>query len=367
MNKFKDLGLTDEIVTVLSKLKYKKTFEVQDKIVPLIMQGKNVVFTSRTGSGKTLAYLIGFLKKMNKKTGIQLLVVVPTRELCVQVNKEFTKICEPLGINVGMLFGGRDIGGDHRTTRKKNQIMVGTPGRLIQHINEKNIKVGEVKYLVFDESDQMFDNGFSKDCAYIKERSSNDVQMILSSATISEKVQKFITTEIVDFELLKIGKAVPENIIQEKIFCEIKNKNDLLLDFFKDKKFKRAMIFVNRKSRTYTISESLTYNGYKAKYLNSDLEQRDRQERLNQFKEGSTEILVVTDIAARGLHIKDVDIIINYDVPTKREFYVHRIGRTGRKDKKGYALTIVCPEDDDRFANIEFEYELDVKEIKLDL
>ncbi|MBT4540779.1 DEAD/DEAH box helicase [Candidatus Woesearchaeota archaeon] len=364
MGDFAKLGLKKEILEVLSKLKYKKSFEVQEKVVPLAIQGKNVVFTSRTGSGKTLAYLLGFLGKINKKLGPQMIVLVPTRELCIQVGKEMSKIGELLGINVGMLYGGRDVPGDYRTLSRKNQIIVGTPGRLLLHVDEKKIKVGEVKYLVYDESDQMFDNGFFDDCIYMKERVSRDAQVIFSSATLTEQITDFIENVIIDYELLKIGELIPKNIVQEKLYCEKLEKNELLLDIFTKKKFKRAMIFCNTKVKSYDICEYLKENKFNAKSLNSDLRQEDRLNHLNLFKDGKIRILVTTDVAARGLHIEKVDIIINYDVPTREEFYVHRIGRTGRIDKKGYSLTFICPEDVDRFYNIEFEYELKVKEIE---
>jgi ATP-dependent RNA helicase DeaD len=328
------------------------------------LQGKNVVFTSRTGSGKTLAYLLGFLSRLNKKQGVQMVVLVPTRELCIQVGKEMKRVCDLLGINVGMLYGGRDVQGDYRTLTKKNQILVGTPGRILMHVNDKRIKVGEVRYLVFDESDQMFDHGFYDDCAYMKQRVSDDAQMILSSATMTKKVNTFIEKEIVDFELLKIGDLIPKNIVQEKIQCEQSEKNDVLLGIFSKKKFRRAMVFCNTKQKSYDISQFLQDNKFSSRSLSSDLDQKERLNHLNLFKEGKIRILVTTDIAARGIHIEDVDMIINYDVPTRDEFYVHRIGRTGRKDKKGYSLTLICPEDVDRFYNIEFEYELKVTEIK---
>lgn len=363
MGDFSKLSLKKEILDVLSRLKLKKSFEVQDKIVPLAMKGGNIVFTSRTGSGKTLAYLLGFLGKINRKLGLQMIVLVPTRELCIQVGKEMRTVCELLDINVGMLYGGRDIPGDYRTLNKKNQILVGTPGRLIMHVNEKKVKVGEVKYLVYDESDQMFDNGFYDECAYLKQRVSKNAQIILSSATMSDKVNSFIENEIVDYELLNIGELIPKSIIQEKLYCEKIEKNDILLNLFSKKKFKRAMIFCNTKLKSYNIAEFLQKNKFNAKSLNSDLDQTERLNHLNLFKDGKIRILVATDVAARGLHIEKVDIIINYDVPTRQEFYVHRIGRTGRIDKKGYSLTFICPEDVDRFYNIEFEYELKVKEI----
>jgi len=363
MGDFTKLGLKKEILKVLSRLKFNQSFEVQDKIVPLAIQGKNIVFTSRTGSGKTLAYLLGFLGKINKKQGTQMVVVVPTRELCIQVGKEIKTVCDPLGINVGMIYGGREISGDYRTLTKKNQIIVGTPGRLLQHVNKKTIKVGEVKYLVYDESDQMFDNGFYNSCVYLKQRTSNDAQIILSSATMTDKVKKFINGEIVDYELLNVGELIPKNIVQEKIYCEKLEKNEILLDLLSKKKFKRALIFCNTKMKSYNIAGFLQNNKFNSKSLNSDLGQDERLNHLNLFKDGKIRILVSTDVAARGLHIEKVDIIVNYDVPTRDEFYVHRIGRTGRVDKKGYSLTFICPEDVDRFKGIEFIYELNVAEI----
>ncbi len=367
MGDFAKLNLKKEILEVLSRLKLGESFEVQDKIVPAAIRGDNVVFTSRTGSGKTLAYLLGFLGKINKKQGVQMIVLVPTRELCVQVGKEIKKVCELLGINVGMLYGGRNVSGDYRTLCRKNQIIVGTPGRLILHVNEKKVKAGDVRYLVYDESDQMFDQGFYDDCVYMKKRVSKDAQIIFASATITDKVKSFIEEEICDYKLLRIGELIPKNIVQEKLYCEKLEKNDILLDIFSKKRFKRAMVFCNTKQKSYDISEFLQEHKLNAKSLNSDLEQEERLNHLNLFKEGKIRILVTTDVAARGLHIEKVDIVINYDVPTRDEFYVHRIGRTGRIDKEGYSLTFICPEDIDRFYNLEFEYELDVVEIDKDL
>ena len=265
MGKFADLGLKKEIVGILSKLNFKEASEVQDKIIPLALQGKNIVFTSRTGSGKTLAYLLGFIGKINKRLGIQMVVLVPTRELCIQVGKEMARVCQPLGIKVGMLYGGREIAGDSITINKRNHILVGTPGRLIQHINAKRIKVGDVKYLVYDESDQMFDHGFFDECVYVKKRVSTDAQIIFSSATINEKVRQFIETELADHELLEIGELVPKNILQEKIFCTIPEKKEILLRFLQQHRFRRIMIFCNRKDKTAEITRFLSEHAYRAR------------------------------------------------------------------------------------------------------
>jgi ATP-dependent RNA helicase DeaD len=221
-----------------------------------------------------------------------------------------------------------------------------------------------VKYLVYDESDQMFDHGFFSECVYMKKRVSKDAQLILSSATMTDKVKAFIGSQIKDPEVLFIGELIPKSIVQEKLYCEKLEKNDILVKLFKKKRFKRALVFCNTKIKSYNISQALQHHKFNAKSLNSDLTQTERLNHLNLFKDGKIRVLVATDVAARGLHIESVDIVVNYDVPTKEEFYIHRIGRTGRIDKKGYSMTFICPEDVDRFYNIEFEYQLDVKEIK---
>lgn len=360
---FANLGLKKDIINIITSLKFKEPLEAQKKVIPLIQQGKNVVFTSRTGSGKTLAYSLGFLSKINIKQNIQMIILVPTRELCIQVGKELKRICDPLNINVGMLYGGRDLKGDYKTTKKRNHIMVGTPGRLIQHINAKSIRVGDVRFLVYDESDQMFDDGFYDECVYVLDRVSKNVQIILASATSTKKVEQFIEEQIIDYERLQIGDIIPKNIVQEKIYCAKDKKNEILLDFFLKHKLKRALIFCNTKLKTEGISEFFQNRNFHIKPFSGALKQEERLNVLNLFKDGQIKALVTTDVAARGLHVENVDVIINYDVPTRDEFYVHRIGRTGRNDSKGYALTLICPEDEERFENIEFDYKLKVKQI----
>jgi len=363
MKSFSQLNLKSEIINILDSLKLKETFEVQEKVISLALQGKNIVFTSRTGSGKTLAFTIGFLGKINKKLGIQMIVLVPTRELCIQIGKEISRVCEPLGLSVGMLYGGREISNDYKTTSKKIHIMIGTPGRLIQHINSKHIKVGDVKLLVFDESDHMFDDGFFNDCVYVKTRVSKDSQLILSSATITEKVRKFIEEVIVNYELLNVGSQIPRNIFQEKLFCSKSDKNNIMLKLLTERKFQKIVIFCNTKIKCELIAKFLFDNDFRVRAISSNLDQNQRLKHLDLFKSDRLQVLVATDIAARGIHINDVDLVLNYDVPTRSEFYVHRIGRTGRTDKKGHSITFICPEDVERFANIESLFKLDAKDI----
>ncbi|MFW6220131.1 MAG: DEAD/DEAH box helicase [Nanoarchaeota archaeon] len=365
-NLFNNLGITDKLTKILSSLNYKIPTDIQKEIIPIALKSKNIVFTSQTGSGKTLAYTIPFLNKINTKEKIQMLIIAPTRELSIQIYKELTKICESLKINVGALYGGRDKNLDYKTISKKIHILIGTPGRIVEHINEKNIKVGDVKYLVFDESDQMFDNGFFNECAYIIKRVSRISKIILSSATITDKVKNFIENKIQDYEFKEIGTKIPKRINQEIVFCEILEKNDLLVKFFKNKKIKKALVFCNTKNKCYTITNHLMQNKIHAKEMNSNLEQKERENHLNLFKSGKINVLVTTDVCARGIHIENVDCIINYDVPTKQEFYVHRIGRTARSGKSGYSLTFICKEDLERFENIKQEYNLDLNQVDKD-
>lgn len=360
MNEFSKLPLKKNILEMLDKEGFIKTREVQEKIIPLILQGKNISFTSQTGSGKTLAYTIGFLSKINPKQGLQMIVFVPTRELCSQVTAEMKRFCAPLNINIGMLYGGRSIQKDATTLSKKNQIMVGTPGRVIQHINEKKLKVGEVKYIVYDESDQMFDNGFYNDCKYVKTRISKEAQIILASATTTDNVKKFIEEEIPDNTFLKIGMDIPKKLVQEKIYCKIENKLELLRKIIIQKKINKAIIFCNTKIKTDLIADEIC-DLVQVEVINADLLQKERERHLKQFIKGDLQIIVATDIAARGLHIENIDTIINFDVPTREEFYVHRIGRSARNGKKGYALTMICDEDIERFENIEIVYGLQDK------
>ena len=359
---FAKLGLSKNVIAALASQGITDALEVQEKIVPLVMQGKDVCFTAPTGSGKTLAYSLGFLRKLNKKMLIQLLILTPTRELCVQVGKELEKICDPLGINVGMLYGGRHVGGDYRTIGKKVHVLVGTPGRIIQHVNEKNIKVGDVKLIVFDESDQMFESGFYDDCSYVLSRVSTTAQVVLASATLTRQVKDFIDQKMGEHVFLTIGEQIPSTIKQEKIFCTMNDKKKLVHKLFNKTKFGQTMIFCNTKAKSEAVADSLCDANIRAKMINSNLDQKERENRLRLFRDKKIQVLVATDVASRGLHIEGVKSVINFDVPKREEFYVHRIGRTGRQGAKGYALTFVCDEDKERFEKIEKKFSLDIKE-----
>jgi len=358
MKTFNELGLKKDICKILNQLHFFKPLEVQEKVIPVIAQGKNVVFQSQTGSGKTLAYAIPYLSKLNSKQGLQMLILLPTRELCQQVSKEISRITERMNINVGTLFGGRSLYGDQKTYMKKNQIMVATPGRVIQHINEKHIKAGNVKYIVYDESDQMFDTGFYDDCCYLLGRISRDAQIVLASATLTDDVKNFMDNEIVEYDFLQIGDVISKKIIQEKIYCSKEAKHDILIRLLNEKKFKKCLIFANTKIKVAEITHILEEHNFQAQEISSSLTQKLREQTLQLFKQGRINILVATDVAARGLHIEKVDGIVNFDMPTRLEFYVHRIGRTGRNKKDGYSISLICPEDEKRMEDTEDEYNI---------
>jgi superfamily II DNA/RNA helicase len=226
--------------------------------------------------------------------------------------------------------------------------------------NENSLKVGDISFLIFDESDQMFDTGFYDDCVYIRSRVSSAAQIVLSSATITPRVEHFLRKSIKDFELVKIGTLIPPNIDQDVLFCPISDKTKLLVNFFQGEKFSRAIVFANTKVKLSSIYDTLLHNKITANYLSSDLDQKDREKVVRDFKAAKFSVLVSTDIASRGLDIQGVDIIVNYDVPPRSEFYVHRIGRCGRNDLRGYALTFICPEDEEDFSIIEHQFDLTV-------
>ena len=345
----------------MKDLEFTDSFDVQDIVIPKILTGKNIAFTSRTGSGKTLTYLLGAISRLNTKQGLQMLVIVPTRELCIQIGREISKFCDPLGINVGVLYGGREIARDSKIVNRKNQIIIGTSGRLIQHINNKNVRVGDVKILVYDESDHLFEDEFYKDSDYIKDRVGKNAQIILSSATLTDNVTKFINNKIPNCEIINVGLNVPKNIVQEKLFCEEDEKYDIILKLLK--KNSKIAIFCNSKNDAKNLFDYLD-SKINVKLISGNTKQDERLEILRLFKNGQLKIIITTDVVARGLHIEKIDIIINYNVPTRHERYVHRIGRTGRKDIKGYAISLISPEEEDLFHNIEFEFELKVKKIE---
>ena len=207
----------------------------------------------------------------------------------------------------------------------------------------------------------MFDDGFVSDCVYIKKRMSKKTQIVLSSATITQKVVDFMTKHIKDYDFFEIGDIVPKNIVQEKLYCEHKEKNRVLANFFNQKTFSKVLVFCNTKIKSESLTRYLNSKNFKARVLNSDLKQDERTNLLNLFKQGKVEILVVTDVAARGLHIEQVDIVVSYDVAKRSEFHIHRMGRTGRNDKPGYTLTLICERDINRFNDIKDIYDLKVQ------
>jgi ATP-dependent RNA helicase DeaD len=357
---FQQLGLKKDVIEAINKLGYSKPTLVQEKIIPLVLEKHDLAFTAQTGSGKTLAYTLGVLSRIQPKQHIQLLIITPTRELCMQIGAELKKLGAILGFNVGSFYGGHDLNMDKRLITKKLHVVVATPGRLIQHINFKTLKVGDVKTIVFDESDQMFDNGFYDDCVYIINRVSVSAQVLLSSATINPQVEEFIGKYIPDHKQISIGVQIPKSISQEAFFCKIEEKNEELLTFLNKERPRSVLIFANTKTKLQSINDFLKSNDYKITMLSSDLEQKDREKVLEKFKERKYQILVCTDVASRGLQIDDVDLVINYDIPKRKEFYVHRIGRTGRTQKKGKSLSLVCPEDEEAFMAIQDEYAIDI-------
>ena len=326
--KFNELNLSEKLLKALQDIGYDETTEIQEKSIPEIMNGNDIIGLSQTGTGKTAAFGIPAIENVdvkNKKT--QILILAPTRELACQITDElrkFTKYTENLKLLT--VYGGQPIEKQIIPLRKGVQVVVGTPGRIMDHMRKKTIKLSNVKMVILDEADEMLNMGFREDIETILQEVPEERQTLLFSATMNEKImaktknnmKDEITTRVID--LYK-----PEKLI---VFCNTKKKVDQLHDYLKSKK-------------------------YNVDVIHGDIKQDQRDRTIKKFKKGDVKILIATDVAARGIDIANLDLVINYDIPQENEYYVHRIGRTGRNKNVGKAITYVVGKEKNKLQEIE--------------
>ncbi|MFC0274429.1 DEAD/DEAH box helicase [Metabacillus herbersteinensis] len=354
--KFEDFGLSSELMQSINKLGFEEPSPIQAETIPLGLQNKDVIGQAQTGTGKTAAFGIPLIEKiqLNNDT-IQAIVVAPTRELAIQVSEELYKIGYHKRARVLPIYGGQDINRQMRSLKKNPHIIVGTPGRLIDHINRKTIRLSSVHTVVLDEADEMLNMGFIEDIESILSNVPKERQTLLFSATMPDPIRRIAEKFMHDPSLVKVKAkemTVP-NIQQFYVDVHERKKFDVLTRLLDIHSPELAIIFGRTKRRVDELSEALTLRGYAAEGIHGDLTQAKRMSTLRKFKEGNVEILVATDVAARGLDISGVTHVYNFDVPQDPESYVHRIGRTGRAGKHGMALTFVTPREIDIIKNIE--------------
>ena len=344
---FDDLGLSPEILEAVKLAGYETPSPIQAKAIPALLQGANLLGTAQTGTGKTAAFTLPLLSRINFNTReTSMLVLTPTRELAIQVSDAIQQYAAKMpSVSVVPVYGGQDISIQLRALKRKANVIVATPGRLIDHIKRGSITLGAVKAIVLDEADEMLDMGFMEDVETILKEIPADAQRALFSATMPDNVRKIINQHLGDYEEACIeGKTTTvENIRQRFLAVKNEHKIEALARVLEGEEFDGVLIFVRTKQNTTEVAEKLESRGFNVAPLNGDLAQSMRERTINRLKMGKLDIVVATDVAARGIDVDRISLVVNYDIPYDTESYVHRIGRTGRAGRSGNAILFVTP------------------------
>ncbi|QUC66788.1 DEAD/DEAH box helicase [Aristaeella hokkaidonensis] len=342
---FDSMDLSSEILRAVQAMGFKEPSTVQAKTIPLMMEGHDINAIAPTGTGKTCAFGIPMLEYVQlKDSRVQEIVLAPTRELALQIGEELTKLAKFIdGVRIAVIYGGQSISRQITALKRRPQIVIATPGRLLDHMQRGNIRLDAVHTMVLDEADEMLNMGFVKDVTKIIESTPSDRQLVLFSATTNQDVLTIAWKYQHDpVEItVEATKADRPQITQYVIATEQDCKTDNLLYLLDANVYQRIMIFCNTKFMTDKLTSRLIKEGYNAQCLHGDIPQSKRNTVMNDFKRGKFPILVSTDVAARGIDVDDVEAVINYDLPNENEYYLHRIGRTGRAHKHGVSFSLV--------------------------
>jgi len=341
--KFSNIGVSPSILKVLDGLNLYKPTPIQAQAIPVALKGSDIVGIAQTGTGKTFAFGIPIIEKLILEQG-QALIIVPTRELAIQVEESIKKIAKHFNFNSATLIGGENIGKQFFLLRKKPRLIIATPGRLIDHIGRKSIKLDQIKTLVLDEADMMLDMGFLPQIEEILKSVPKERQTMLFSATMPSEITRLAAKYLklpIRIEVAPQGTTAA-NVSQEMVVLKAGDRFDYLEKVIKENTGS-VLIFVRTRFGVKNIKKRLVVNGNRATEIHSDLSLSQRKRSLESFKTGRSRIMVATDVAARGLDIKDIELVINYDLPDVSSDYVHRIGRTARAGKKGKAISLATP------------------------
>jgi ATP-dependent RNA helicase DeaD len=369
MMNFDDLNISDDIKKAIAEMGFVKLTPIQETAIPEALKGKDIIGQAQTGSGKTIAFAIPILSKIFvPDKSPQAIVLCPTRELCMQVASEISKVAANIRkLKVLAVYGGQPIGKQTRVLKKGVHVVVGTPGRVIDHIERGNLDLIGVESVVLDEADEMLDMGFKEELETILAGVPRQRQTLLFSATIPSQVRKIAEKYQNSPEFIKISdkKKNTPKITQYAFKCNIKYKFDGLIRLIEAYDVSLALIFCNTKKSVDFVAKHLKRQEFKVDSLHGDMTQQVRDKVMNKFRNGNINILVATDVAARGLDIANVDVIINYDVPQNIDDYIHRIGRTARAGKTGFALTLVSKDEVSRFNSIKNDRRTKITEKEL--
>ena len=343
--RYDQLELSPELMRAIEKKGYVQATPVQGGAIPYFMEGRDVIAKAPTGTGKTFAFGIPMVEHVDPASdAVQGLVLAPTRELAIQIMEELRDLCEfKEGVRAVVLYGGQPIEKQITQLKKKPQIVVATPGRLMDHMKRRTVRLDQVQTVVLDEADRMLDMGFIHDVTRILDQIKSRKNLGMFSATISREVMDISwvyqrdPVEIV----VRADEQNKPDIQQYRIAVDRGEKVDITVKLLEAGSYERAIAFCNTKNMTDRLAGLMKMKGISAEAIHGDIQQRVREQTLNKFRRGELRVLVATDVAARGLDIDDVDVVFNYDVPDENEYYVHRIGRTGRAKRHGVAYTLV--------------------------
>lgn len=354
--RFRDLPLHDTLHKALDYIEFTHCTPIQAQTLPLMLEGRDVAGQAQTGTGKTAAYLLAAMHQLLEKpaadkpgkVSLKALVISPTRELAIQIHDDARTLNKYAGFRLGLVYGGVDYDKQRKLLQEGVDILIGTPGRLIDYYKQKIFSLAELKIMVLDEADRMFDLGFIRDIRYLFRRmpKPDKRQSLLFSATLSWRVIELAYEHMNNPELIRINpdQITADNIVQIGYHVSNEEKIPLLLGLLRRIDPKRTIVFVNTKRNAEMVWGFLEGNGYHSAILSGDVPQKKRQKLFREFSSGSLPILVATDLASRGLHIPDISHVFNFDMPQNPEDYVHRIGRTARAGASGDAVSLICEE-----------------------
>ena len=361
--KFSELEVKQEIVSSLEEMNYLEMMPIQERVIPLILDGFDVIGQAQTGTGKTAAFGIPLIEmSTSDNNGLEHLIISPTRELATQIKNELEKIAKNTKVRIGLILGGVDYNVERRMLKSNPNIIVGTPGRLLDHINNNKLDLSHLKSLTLDEADEMLDIGFKEELNAIIDKMPEERQSMLFSATLSDDVKKLANKMLKNPQevLVSSGLKTAASIKQYAIICEEEEKLLMLTRLLEIRRPSSAIIFGRTKRRADELAKALSDAGFMAKAIHGDLTQKERSNVMEGFRKGIFKILVATDVAARGIHVSGVEVVYNFDLPQEIEYYVHRIGRTGRAGLLGTAYSFV--------RSVELNYlELISKKTKADI
>lgn len=355
--KFNELNLSKPMQRALDAMGFEEATPIQSKAIPLLMEGKDVIGQAQTGTGKTCAFGIPAVEMIDPDIkGPQVLVLCPTRELAIQVSEEIRNLCKyKHGIKSLAIYGGQSMERQIMSLKGKPQIIIGTPGRVMDHMRRRTLKLENLKMLVLDEADEMLNMGFREDIDTVCEAIPEERQTMLFSATMPKGILEIANLYMNDpTHVVTVQKEVTIDTI-DQYYIEVResSKLELLSRLMDAKNFKLGIVFCNTKWKVDELCNSLQARGYTAEALHGDMKQRERDRVMNKFRKGQVDLLVATDVAARGIDVNDVEVVFNYDIPSDAEYYVHRIGRTGRAGRKGISYSFVFGRDIYRLKDIE--------------